>query len=99
LTPHDPQSTDYDRVLYRAHEIYTERNTTYRDMWRTYGSRGALFQMRCAAERAFRKLWSPKILPATSQHVDDLLDTINYAVFAIINLEDGNRDGTWEYPE
>jgi hypothetical protein len=78
-------------ILLEAAEIFKERDEQYRGLWRRFGWLDSLFHIRHKAFRLFRKVeegdtgWSPK-------DTDNALDLINYAVFAIRNGRDGNRD-------
>lgn len=92
-----PKLDDHMQVLLRANRIRNRRNAEYKDMWKNYGWRGALTHLRTCAERAFISLWSAP--PGATVKVDNLLDAINYAAFAVRAIDEGNRDGTWRYPE
>lgn len=84
-------------ILLRANRVRESRNATYKDVWKNYGWRGCLTHLRTCAERAFISLWGKQ--PGTVVKVDNLIDAINYAAFAIRSIEAGNRDGNWVYPE
>jgi hypothetical protein len=89
--------------------VYKERNARYGDAWRRSGWRGTLTDLRRKIERAWSFLWSaeprdvvevqawqdadPKPIDADPVDVDDLIDIINYAVFSIRAVREGNRDG------
>jgi hypothetical protein len=89
---------EHQKVLMEALDIYRHKNPVYRDAWRTYGWRGSLMQLRSCCERAWRVLWPAAPHSGALPKVDDLLDLINYAVFTIRNVREGNRDGLWDYP-
>lgn len=82
-------------ILMRANNVKERRNATYRDIWKTYGWRGCLTHFRTCAERSFVQWYNAE--PGVTGSVDNLIDGINYAVFAIRNIEEGNRDGNWQY--
>lgn len=85
-------------VLRRALAIFEQRNEQHQDNWRREGWRGALFNLRRKAERAWDALWDldPNDLDSQylDQHLDDALDCINYAALIVRAIEEGNRDGT-----
>jgi hypothetical protein len=98
-----------EAVLMEALAVYKERNARYGDAWRRSGWRGTLTDLRRKIERAWSFLWSaeprdvvevqawqdadPKPIDADPVDVDDLIDIINYAVFSIRAVREGNRDG------
>ena len=88
---------DQLRVLLNAASLFAERNEGYRDNWKRQGWRGSLFKLRLKVERAWDVLWAWP-LDEDEPNPDDLLDAINYAAFAVRQLRDGDRDGSWEYP-
>ena len=95
------QSLDRQKEVFaEAMRIYAMRNTRYKDNWRRFGWRGCLFRVRERAERAWDDLFWAE-LPETDYskfseaHVDDLLDLINLAAFAVRAIREGNRDGNW----
>lgn len=84
-------------VFEEALSLFAERNAGYQDNWKRQGWRGSMFKLRLKVERAWEVLWSAD--PARGEAgIDDLLDAINNAAFAIRSIRDGNRDGEWEYP-
>lgn len=86
-------------VLLKARRIYEERGRTRGEMWRGQGWRGALFNMKTCMERIWRAYWAADPDNLDEKAMDDVLDMINYAVFAYIMLEERNRDGNWNYPQ
>lgn len=82
-------------ILEEAAQIYDDRNTKRGDLWKQRGWRGALYDVRVCAERAWAHLWrAPAGGKDIATHdVDDLLDCINYCAMAIIAVREGNRDG------
>lgn len=94
--PDDPAVASYiahSDVLQEALALYVERNGRYRDNWQHQGTRGNLFKLRWKVERAWQALWHAEDVGAVD--VDDLLDAINNAVFAIRCARAGDRDGRW----
>lgn len=88
-------SEEHLRVLMEAMDIWKERNQKYRDNWRRQGLRGNLFKLRWKVERAWQHLWNMDKGMEGVPDVDDLLDSINYAVCAIRLARERNRDGDW----
>jgi hypothetical protein len=88
---------EQQKVMDEALTLYRERNVKYKDNWKRFGWRGLLFRIRERAERAWDLLWDEDVgmLPTEERTVgvDDLLDLINFAAFAIRAIRDGNRDG------
>jgi hypothetical protein len=99
-TTPDAEARPHEEVLMRALTIHISRSKQYGQMWREYGWRGSLVHARSACERAWRMMQAHRGGVTETQRrkktVDDLLDLINYAVFTIRNIEDGNA-GTWEW--
>ncbi len=92
---------DIRKVLDQAGDIYELRHPNYGDQWKKYGWRGALYNARRKVERAWAQLWnaaepSPEY-KEDMPGVDDLLDTINYCAMAILEVRNGNRDGTGKW--
>lgn len=87
---------EHQDVLDEALAIYKERNARYGDAWRRSGWRGTLTDLRRKIERAWSFLWhaDPEQVDGPDDiDVDDLMDIINYAVFSIRAIREGNRDG------
>ncbi len=96
-------------VLEEALDVYIERHRQRGDLWRKYGWRGMLYDVRVCAERAWvrwfgaepvtvdvRRFGDPEpqhLNAAEHLHVDELLDVINYAAMGIRAIREGNRDG------
>lgn len=104
-------TTDSERqqadILLEALAVYAERNARYNDNWKRQGWRGSLFKLRLKVERIWDVWWAMPLVhergglgtTRPDADVDDVLDVINNAVFAVRCIRDGNRDGEWEYPE
>lgn len=90
-------NSDHMKVLLRANRVYESKNRAYSDVWKNYGWRGCLMHLRTCVERAWNSLYSAP--PGATVRVDNLIDAINYAAFAVRNMDEGNRDGIWGYPE
>lgn len=95
----------HKEIMERALAIMVERDPKYHDSWKNYGWRGAIFNMRRKAQRAWNLLFNhevthaPPVPPSEAiqgkmPELDDLYDIINYATMAVQCIEDGNRDGT-----
>lgn len=82
-------------IVEEAARIARKRQEQYGDHWRKYGWRGALFNLRRKAERAFDHWWNRESARAHSPEpdVDDLFDAIIYAAIAIAAIREENRDG------
>lgn len=81
-------------VLLRAYAIYEARNMTYQDMWKKYGMKGSMVQLRNCVERMWTMVFENQ---AAEPKADDLFDAINYAVFALRCLtEEIPGDWRWE---
>lgn len=88
----EPRHWDHAQVLERALEVYKQRSEVYGDRnWKREGWRGALFNLRRKVERAWDVLWNGA---HTEDAIDDLLDVINYAAFAIRGVE-SQEEGDW----
>lgn len=88
---------EHEAVLQRALAIYQNRNAEYKDIWREYGYRGSVVHLRSCVERVWRRLHPSAIGHRKSKVVDELLDSINYSVFTIRNIEADNAEGTWKW--
>jgi len=90
---------EHKEILDEAFNTYMNRNYKYNDAWKQSGWRGALFDLRKKVERAWVHLFNAEVLEDQDKDfveepdVDDLIDSINYAVFAIRGIREGNRDG------
>lgn len=82
-------------VLLEAMHLYLERSARYGDNWKHQGARGNLFKLRWKVERAWAHIWHSENV--AKEDVDDLLDAINNAVFAVLCVRAGNRDGRWQW--
>ena len=98
-TPEFDTNTDlseHEQVLLKALAVYKERNAKYKGAWKEGGWRFSLTQIRGRIDRAWQ-LWNADPRHNETVKTDDLIDLINLAVFAIRNIEAGNRDGTWPW--
>lgn len=94
---------EHMEVLDMAMRVYAERNAKYGDAWRRSGWRGTLTDLRRKIERAWTFLWHATPIPKPDEgearidvdpdHIDDLIDIINYAAFSVRAIKEGNRDG------
>lgn len=94
--------TDSEReqlfVLLQAAAIYSVRNEMYNDNWQRQGWRGCMFKLRLKVERVWEAWWNAEPAPQyPNKDVDDLLDAINCAAFAVRAIRTNNRDGSWTY--
>lgn len=89
-------------VFLDAMTIFQERNARYGDLWKEYGWRGNLLHVQSKAARVRRVWWDghriqvPDLGTAVDHlqsDLDDAYDLLNYTVFFIRNVEDGNELG------
>lgn len=85
-----PGNADRDMVkfidqLSRAVSKYQERDAERKGVWRRGGVKGQVRDSYAKAERLFFEAHHHNELPSE----DDLLDIINYSVFALILLREG----------
>lgn len=104
----DPSYRKQAELLAEALRIYGERNERYQDNWERGGWRGTLVRLRERVDRVWDVMWdADDDMPAPGYDIpggrketraaakDDLLDLINFAVFTIRAMDEGNRDGDW----
>ena len=82
-------------VMLEAYHKYLERNAVYENLWQDYGWMDTLTHVRSKAMRIVRKFWRDETAPKATAalHLDDALDLVNYVVFFIRNVREGNRWG------
>lgn len=82
-------------IMLKALKVYDQRNVRYKDNWRRFGWRGCLFRIRERVERAWDDLWDydPDDVESMEYKIDDLIDMINFVVFAVRAVQGKNRDG------
>jgi hypothetical protein len=79
-------------VLMNATAIAVERGKRYGDLWRHRGYLGNLLHMDSKHLRLMREFYENDSEIQQNQ-LDDAYDLINYTVFFIRNVEDGNERG------
>lgn len=89
-----PHLAVHNEVLQQAFKMFKKRDESYADSWKVYGWRGALYNVRRKAERAWAQLWNLDTSSYQDSDEDDLLDIINYAAMTIQCMREGNRNGT-----
>jgi hypothetical protein len=85
------------QILHKAMALMVERDEHYSDQWKKYGWRGAIFNLRRKAERAWSILFNKPELEVMATDEDDLLDIVNYAAMCIAMMREQNRDGVPEW--
>ena len=95
----DPYQYHQD-ILDEAMGTYKERNELYRDNWKRMGLKGMVFRIRERAERVWDATFGKKRelvhLPEDySATRDDLIDQINFCVFAVRAIDEDNLNGDW----
>ncbi len=80
---------DHLGVLLCALKTYSDREVHYGGTWRDFGSLGQGLNLARKAKRA----WKALSLGSSDAACDDALDAINYAVFTIRCIAEGNIDG------
>jgi len=79
-------------VLLRALNVYAEREEKYRGGWRDRGWKGNIADVLRKNARIRSMFWSSSEY-SPADHPDDIIDNINYSVFALRNAEAGNVTG------
>jgi hypothetical protein len=70
-------------VYLEAFEIFVERQSDYRDLWKASGSANNLMQAKSKVARM-------EVATAEKVRVDSGIDLINYGAFFVRNVRDGN---------
>lgn len=96
LEAHDIEPTSnmitHLSVLLEALQIHETRKS-YGDIWRKYGALSNLLSVARKADRLMQIFWHGTGELTHKDSVDDAYDLINYAVFFIRNVTDGNLKG------
>lgn len=79
-------------VMVEALKLFQERNARYNDLWKRDGWLGNVFQMTHKASR-IRRLFFDQLVGVETPDPDDAFDLINYSIFFLRCLRDGNRTG------
>ena len=93
LAHSDPRHAEVFRTMMEAFFVYLEREEKYGSNWKQFGWRGSIVQIMGKAQRIRSVFWRPHPEEIQNLDRDDLVDIINYAVFAICNLKNGNEYG------
>lgn len=83
------------KVLLTALQKYHERDQTHRGLWRYFGSIDSAFQARAKATRTYNNAIYLLRNGRTAGHdpIDDAIDMINYGVFFLRSVDEGNFGG------
>lgn len=94
LVPDATSSDDVDvaRVLLRTYELYLERNSERKAVWKNSGLKGQTFNIFSKAERAFHEIEHGEL-----PNMDNYLDGILYNVFGAILRAEEDVYGTWPW--
>lgn len=87
----------HGNVLNEAQAVYAQRTAKRGELWRRMGMRGNLISMRICMERLWERYWT--VDPEADIDVDDALDLINFSVFLIRSLREGEPAIRWVYPD
>lgn len=93
----DHEELQHAESLAKAFRVFVNRSAQYGDAWRKGGTLGALAKARTKVDRqeAVCEQWDEGI---EGIDTDDCLDLVNYAVFAMRSIEEGNIEGTASLP-
>jgi hypothetical protein len=97
--PSDHEANPQYEVLWQAFTKYQERSEQYigDDPYGNGGYRAQIVEM----QKKLDRLWIHFNDEDISNHdkiEDDAIDLINYVVFFLRLLREGNRDGSWPWP-
>ena len=83
------------KVLLAALQKYHERDQTHRGLWRYFGAIDSAFQSRAKATRTYNNAIYLLRNGKTEGHdpIDDAIDMINYGVFFLRSVDEGNFGG------
>jgi hypothetical protein len=84
-------------VMLRSWTIMHDRQAKRSDVWRRSGAKGMVFELFAKTERLFINVMADQ-----ADHDEaraELLDIVNYAVFAHVQITSGNKNGKWPWPE
>ncbi len=70
-----------------------ERNSKRKGVWKRSGLKGQVFHLFAKAERVFTRVQRNEM-----PDDDDLIDAINYAIFAEVLRRRGDINGRWPWP-
>jgi hypothetical protein len=83
-------------VLLRSWAVMHDRQAKRPDVWRRSGAKGMVFELFAKAERLFTNVMADQ-----ADHDEaraELLDIVNYAIFAHVQITSGNKNGKWPWP-
>lgn len=85
-------------VLAECLVIYSSRDGVYGAAWRQYGAVSNVLSMARKVDRVMNEWWSSLLRGEVSdrdgEELDDAVDLINYTVFFLRNVRDGNISGS-----
>lgn len=80
---------DHVSYIVEALDIYVMRERKYRGAWKILGWKDSIHHIISKSIRLRKTMWE-----RDEEDRDSLLDLINYAVFALRNIQAENRDGS-----
>lgn len=83
-------------VFLTALKLFDERNRTYRNIWETYGALSNLLRAATKVDREMEIWWHSSSLDCLGhkEALDDAFDALNYIVFFIRCVRNGNITGS-----
>lgn len=93
------ENLDQLAVLLAALKLFDERNRTYRNIWETYGALSNLLRAATKVDREMEIWWHSSGGPSGNpllhkEALDDAFDALNYLVFFIRCVRQGNITGS-----
>ena len=76
-------------VMGKALDIFQQRNAVHQDAWKQDGAQGSLEHIRHKLIRMQQMIRFAETPFPVEQFVEEGLDLINYAAFAVRNVQDG----------
>lgn len=85
-------------VLVRCLLTYSSREQVYGAAWRQYGAVSNVLSMARKVDRIMNEWWAAlvrgEVRDRDGEELDDAVDLINYTVFFLRNVRDGNISGS-----
>lgn len=87
---------EWINVVLIAWTLMQDRQKKRPDVWRRSGTKGMAFELHAKSERLFTNIMSGEI--DIDEASAELLDIINYAIFAHIQVVAEIHNGDWPWP-
>lgn len=95
--PDTDDNLDQLNVLVECLVIYSGREDVYGAAWRQYGAVSNVLSMARKVDRVMNEWWTSlirgEVRDRDGEELDDAFDLINYTVFFLRNVRDGNISG------